>query len=226
MEDDFQSPGLWSNSSKPSVFWKLLALSLIALVVNFGISLSHVNEVGGIFGKQAKSSWSQASRWTWEPYKLEYDNYKRHHYNLDWLEGSSAENFRRIGGKISPLFELLALRGYGFLYYLPYLAVSIFFAISMGSVHYYDKKLYFGNISSTINNIAIKTFIIVFILAIIWCSLPFGMKFPVVGEIPIEASIPVIGTLWLSNPATGAFLFGSFYSVAAYMIGANFSREI
>jgi len=226
MEDELRTTGLLTKSARPSIFWKLFALSFMGLVLNFGMSFWHVTGVSGLFGHNEKPSWNSPSHWTWEPYAQEREQYLRHHYNLNWMDSSSANNLKRIGGKISPFFELLALRLYGFFYYCPYLIVSVIFSASLGSVRYYDKMLYFGNISSTINNIAIKTFIIVLLLAILWCSLPLGMKFPVVGGIPIEINFPVLGLIWLSNPAIGALLFGVFYSVSAYLIGANFSREI
>jgi len=225
MSDDIQESAALQGTSGRSPIWKLIAVSLILLLVNFFFSIKELRSPGTFLGK-SDSVWTQSNRWSWEPFKVEYDLYQKHHYNLEWLDGPNAENLRKLGGRFSPFFELLALRFVGLFHYVHYLIIVIVFAGSMGSVRYHDTMMVFGNISSTINNIAIKTFLIGILLVILWCSLPFGMNFPVVGGIPTELNVPIIGKFWLSNPAFGAFIFGAFYSAAAYLMGANFSRNI
>lgn len=169
---------------------------------------------------------SDALRWGWKPYRLEYQLYLERGYDLSWLEGEKAKSARDFFGDYSSFFELFALRCYGLLSYGLFIVLVFLFMLSLGSVRYYDKKFEFKHISSTLNNAAIKVLFLSIVVSVIWCSLPFGMKLPIIGGLPILAKLPFFGVSWMSNPALGAGVIASFYAGVAYVLGANFSRDI
>lgn len=222
-----------ASTNRISYSFRVIAISLLLACANFLSFVwgekwgDNLSDVDWLHGAQTKVESSESLRWGWEPYRLEYQLYLDKGYSLDWLEGNTAQKVRTFLGDFSPFFEMFALRVYGLVQFTSTLVISFIFFLSLGSVRYHDKKFEFKHISSTFNNAAIKVLLVSMGLGLVWCSVPFGMNLPVLNVgLPILADVPFFGVLWLSSPLIGALMVGSVYCIVAFIMGANFSREI
>ena len=228
----FDDPTKIEAKPAPAFFKTLIGLSLLTCALSFG---SYVWEA-----KWGNNDWSKKGavlkaasqksvddiRWGWKPYRLEYQLYVDRGYDLRWLEQSVMQKTRKTLGIFAPFFELFILRLYGAItYFIPAMIMFLFF-LSMGSVHYHNKRFHFKHVSSTFNNASIKVFFWGLPLILLWAMFPFGVNLPVLGEMPVLASSSGFGTIWVSSPLIAACVFGSLLSLVAYILGANFSREI
>lgn len=169
---------------------------------------------------------SVATRWGWAPYRLEYELYLDRGFDLNWLETEAMDKTRKTLGDVSPFVELILIRLYGLMNFLLPMLIVFCYAVSLGSIRYYNKRFEFKHVSSTFNNASIKVLFTGLPLTLLWAIIPFGIAIPFLGEIPIMSGMPGVGFVWVSSPLLGASVCGFLFCLVGFVLGSNFSREI
>lgn len=225
----FDDPTKMESKSSPTYLTALLGGFLLVYAASFGSYLWDTKLSQKLHASPtaiARQEQVSEMRWGWEPYRLEYQLYKDRGFNTAWLEGSAMRKIRKTLGKLAPFMELIALRIFGvFNFFIPMLIVFCF-ALSLGCIRYHNKRFQFKHVSSTFNNASIKVLFLGAPLTLLWALFPFGVSIPFIGGIPILAHLPGAGVIWISSPLLGACFFGLLFCFVAFILGANFSREI
>lgn len=225
----FEDPTAINPASNPTLFRTLFGLFLLLCAFNFVVYLWEVKwgaKTVDQVSLMEEGAQPTNPRWGWKPFTLEYRLYLDRGYRVEWMDQPSFAKVRNWLGDFAPFFELFILRLYGVMCFMPQVLLVMAFGLSQGSVRYHNKRFRFEHVSSTINNASIKILFWGVPLTLLWASFPFGIELPLLGEIPILVSAPRLGVIWLSSPLLGACFSGFLFSFLAFLLGANFSREI
>jgi len=213
-----------SSSLYRFLFALCLLTSLVSCVITFwSVKFEQENKSETVRFLQ-KSNVDLKDAWMWEPLEVEKALYKDKGYNLDWLEKPIFEKIKTSLGIASPMILSFCLRFYGVMSNLfEFLAITVC-VFSVGRIHYYEKVRSFGPVSSTIYFRAFRLIIFGVFLTWFWMVCPFGVKFPIIGEVaPILAdwSNLSVGVFWASSPALGFWLVGSVIWIGVYFTASN-----
>ena len=219
------------GSGSPSIYRFLFAVCLLVSLVSSVITFWSVK-----FGQENQSETARFMKkadvdlkdaWIWEPLEIEKALYKDRGYNLTWLEKPIFEKIRTSLGIASPIVLSFCLRCYGVMTNLfEFLAITAF-VFSLGRVHYHEKVRSFGPVSSTIYFRAFRLIIFGVFLTWLWIVCPFGVKFPIIGEVAptlADWSNISVGVFWVSSPALGFWLVGAVTWIGVYFTASNLRR--
>ena len=219
------------SGSSPEIIRYILFIAIGMLFINFAIFTWQVK-----FGKDDElqnqtfifaERESHRQDIVWPALRLEKRLYNQEGYDLFWEDTHVAYLMKKVLSEYYMFFELLVLRCWGIFMNFPLFLFAVLFGVIEGRVSYKNKRVQFGNISSTKYHFAVKLGLFLLIAAIsIYISFPAGVKVPFLGfRFPV--AVKAFGVpIWLTSPMYWMMIISSISMLVAYNISANFSRDI
>jgi len=165
----------------------------------------------------------------WVPLEAEKALYTHYGYDISWTEGRVWSAVRRFLGPWSAFLEMLVLRLFGLLYWLPMLVAVLMLAGFEGRIRYAEKVSGFQNVSSTRYHLFVQAIFGTMALVSGFITFPFGADVPFVGTIPIVHEYSILGydgLFWLSSPGLATAILSIPFFITVYQVSSNLAKNI